>query len=124
SEIEVDFDPLPAVTDMLAARQPGATLVHEHWGDNLYLTTSTDVNFEAVKAKAAVSVTRELRTSRQAMSPLEGRGVVAHWQSRLGQLVVTTSTQQPHIVRSGLAECLGIDEGQIRVISPDVGGGF
>jgi carbon-monoxide dehydrogenase large subunit len=124
SEIEIDFDPLPAVTDMLAARKPGAPLVHEHWGDNLYLTTATDVNFEAVKAKAATSVTRELRTSRQAMSPLEGRGVIAQWQSRLGQLVVTTSTQQPHIVRSGLAECLGIDEGQIRVISPDVGGGF
>jgi carbon-monoxide dehydrogenase large subunit len=124
SEIEVDFDALPAVTDMLAARQPGAPLVHEHWGDNLYLTTSTDVNFEAVKAKAAVSVTRELRTSRQVMSPIEGRGVVATWNSRSGQLVVTTSTQQPHIVRSGLAECLGIDEGQIRVVSPDVGGGF
>ena len=124
SEIEVDFDPLPAVTDMLAARQPGTPLVHEHWGDNLYLTTSTEVNFEAVKAKAAVSVTRELRTARQVMSPIEGRGVVANWDSRLGQLVVTTSTQQPHIVRSGLAECLGIDEGQIRVVSPDVGGGF
>ena len=124
SEIEVDFDPLPAVTDMLAARHPGASLVHEHWGDNLYLTTSTDVNFEAVKAKAAVSVTRELRTARQVMSPIEGRGVVATWDSRSGQLIVTTSTQQPHIVRSGLAECLGIDEGQIRVVSPDVGGGF
>jgi carbon-monoxide dehydrogenase large subunit len=124
SDIEVDFDPLPAVTDMLAARQPGASLVHEHWGDNLYLTTSTDVNFEAVRAKAAVSVTRELRTARQVMSPIEGRGVVATWDSRLGQLIVTTSTQQPHIVRSGLAECLGIDEGQIRVVSPDVGGGF
>jgi aerobic carbon-monoxide dehydrogenase large subunit len=124
SEIEVDFDPLPAVTDMLAGRQPDAPLVHEHWGDNLYLTTSTEVNFEAVKAKAAVSVTRKLRTSRQVMSPIEGRGVLANWDSRLGQLVVTTSTQQPHIVRSGLAECLGIDEGQIRVVSPDVGGGF
>jgi carbon-monoxide dehydrogenase large subunit len=124
SEIEVDFDPLPAVTDMLAGRRPGAPLVHEHWGDNLYLTTSTEVNFEAVKAKAAVSVTRELRTARQVMSPIEGRGVVATWNSRLGQLTVTTSTQQPHIVRSGLAECLGIDEGQIRVVSPDVGGGF
>ncbi len=70
------------------------------------------------------SVTRELRTSRQVMSPLEGRGVVAQWHSRLGQLVVHTSTQQPHIVRSGLAECLGVDEGQIRVMAPDVGGGF
>ena len=124
AEIEVDFEPLPVVADMLAARRPGAPLVHEHWGDNLFLTSTTDANFEAVKAKAAVSVTRELRTSRQAMCPLEGRGVVAQWHTRLGQLIVHTSTQQPHIVRSGLAECLGLDEGQIRVIAPDVGGGF
>ncbi|KAB2919175.1 MAG: xanthine dehydrogenase family protein [Hyphomicrobiaceae bacterium] len=124
AEIDVDLDPLPAVHDMLAARRPDAPLVHEHWGDNLFLTTTTDVDFEAVKAKAAVSVTRELRTARQAMSPMEGRGVVASWDSRLGQLIVYSSTQQPHIVRSGLAECLGIDEGQVRVVAPDVGGGF
>ena len=124
AEIELDLDPLPAVVDMLEARRPGAPLVHEPWGDNLFLTTNIDVDFEAVKAKAAISVTRELRTSRQVMSPLEGRGVIANWHSRLGQLVVHTSTQQPHIVRSGLAECLGLDEGQIRVIAPDVGGGF
>jgi aerobic carbon-monoxide dehydrogenase large subunit len=124
AEIEVDFEPLPAVVDMLAARRAGSPLVHEAWGDNLFLTSTTDVNFEAVKAKAARSVTRELRTARQAMCPIEGRGVVAAWNSRLGQLVVTTSTQQPHIVRSGLSECLGLDEGAIRVVSPDVGGGF
>ncbi len=124
AEIDVDFEPLPVVSDMLAGRKPGAPLVHEHWGDNLFLTTATDVDFEAVKAKAAVSVTRELCTARQAMCPLEGRGVVAQWVSRLDQLVVHSSTQQPHIVRTGLAECLGLDEGQVRVIAPDVGGGF
>jgi carbon-monoxide dehydrogenase large subunit len=128
AEIDVDFEPLPAVHDMLQGRRPGAPLVHEHWGDNLFLTTSTDVDFEAVKeavkAGAAISVTRELRTARQCMSPLEGRGVVASWSTRLGQLILYSSTQQPHIVRSGLAECLGIDEGAIRVIAPDVGGGF
>ncbi len=122
--IELDIEELPAVVDMLDARKPGSALVHEHWGDNLFLTTFADVDFEAVKAKAHRKVTRELRTCRQAMSPLEGRGVIAHWDSRLEQLTVTTSTQQPHIVRSGLAECLGIPEGDIRVIAPDVGGGF
>src|SRR5262245_44675065 len=124
AEIELDLDPLPVVVDMLEARKPGSPLVHEPWGDNLFLTTHIDVDLEAVKAKAAVSVTRELRTSRQVMSPLEGRGVVAARPTRLGQLLLHTSTQQPHIVRSGLAECLGLDEGQIRVIAPDVGGGF
>ena len=58
------------------------------------------------------------------MAPIEGRGVVAVWDNQAEQLVVTTSTQQPHIVRSGLAECLGLEEGQIRVVAPDVGGGF
>ncbi len=122
--IEIDFEELPVVTDMLAARKPGAPLVHEQWGDNTFLVTETDVNFDAAKAKAAFSVTRELRTARQVMSPMEGRGVIAEWDTRVEQLIVTSSTQQPHIVRSGLAECLALDEGRIRVIAPDVGGGF
>lgn len=124
SEIEVEFDPLPAVVDAGAARRPDSALVHEHWGDNLYLTTFIDVNFEAAKAKAAYSVTKQLRTSRQVMSPMEGRGVIAEWNARKGQLIVTSSTQQPHIVRTGLAECLGLAEDEVRVVAPDVGGGF
>jgi aerobic carbon-monoxide dehydrogenase large subunit len=122
--IDLELEPLAAVTDMLAARQTGSALVHEHWGDNLFLSTLTEVDFEAVRGKASVAVTRELRTARQAMSPLEGRAVLAHWDTRLAQLLLYSSTQQPHIVRSGLAECLGIDEAAIRVVAPDVGGGF
>ena len=124
ARVEVDYDELPAVTDMLAACKPGSPLLHEAWGDNIFLSTESSVNFDALAAKAAYTVTRELRTARQVMSPLEGRGVVAEWDGRLGQLVVTSATQQPHIVRSGLAECLGIEEAKIRVIAPDVGGGF
>jgi len=58
------------------------------------------------------------------MSPLEGRGVVCQWDSRLEQLTMWSSAQMVHINRQGLSECLGLDTGQIRVIAPDVGGGF
>tara|TARA_B100000029_G_scaffold320661_1_gene313047 strand:- start:1660 stop:3459 length:1800 start_codon:yes stop_codon:yes gene_type:complete len=58
------------------------------------------------------------------MSPLEGRGVVTTWDHRLEQLLVYSSTQQPHIVRTGLSECLGIEHAHIRVVAPDVGGAF
>lgn len=124
ARIEVDFAELPAVHDMLKARAPGSALVHEAWGDNLFLTTFVDDDIEAVARRAAVKVTRELRTARQAMNPIEGRGVVAEWDPRLGQLVVWSSAQMPHITRSGLVECLGLDHASVRVIAPDVGGGF
>jgi carbon-monoxide dehydrogenase large subunit len=121
--VEVDLEELPAVHDMLAARNPDAPLVHEHWGDNVFLETFVDINMEAAY-DAPIKVTREISTARQCMAPLEGRATVAYWDHRAEQLVLYTGTQQPHIVRQGLAECLGLDQMQIRVISPDVGGGF
>jgi carbon-monoxide dehydrogenase large subunit len=126
AQVWVDFDELPAVVDMLAARGRDAPLVHEHWGDNVFLETAVErgADFDRACLDAPIRVRRRLRTARQCMSPLEGRGVVAHWDNRLGQLVVHTAAQMPHINRTGLAACLGLDEGQIRVISPDVGGGF
>ena len=75
-------------------------------------------------AAAPITVTRELRTARQCMAPIEGKGVVAFWDSRLEQLTVYSATQMPHIVRTGLSDCLGLEHGQVRVIAPDVGGGF
>jgi carbon-monoxide dehydrogenase large subunit len=123
-QIEVDIDELPALVDAHAARTDPSVRVHEHWSDNAFLTLNFDNGFE-VNAKAApVVVKRELALSRQAMVPMEGKAVVAHWDDRADQLIVYTSTQVPHMIRVGLAEFLGIDEGRIRVISPDVGGGF
>ena len=128
AQVFVDFEELPAVTDMLAARLPESALVHEHWGDNVFLETSinTEPNaaFDAIRNSAPIKVQRKLRTARQSMAPMEGRGVVAHWDKRLSQLIVHTSAQMVHVTRTGLAQCLGLDEGQVRVISPDVGGGF
>ena len=123
--VEVEIDDLPAVVDMLAARSatPPA-LVHDDWGDNLFLQTDTKADLSAIKASAPIVVRRHIRTARQSMAPMEGRGVVCQWDSRLDQLVMHSSAQMPHINRAGLSECLGIDQGRIRVISPDVGGGF
>ncbi|WP_020201132.1 xanthine dehydrogenase family protein molybdopterin-binding subunit [Cupriavidus sp. WS] len=128
AQVFVDFEELPAVVDMLAARSAPPALVHEHWGDNVFLEAFVDahpeVDLEAIRRDAPIRVRRRLRTARQSMAPMEGRGVVAHWDKRLSQLIVHTSAQMPHITRTGLAHCLGLDEGQVRVIAPDVGGGF
>jgi aerobic carbon-monoxide dehydrogenase large subunit len=122
--VMLDLEELPAVVDMTRARDPGAPLVHEHWQENVFLETSVDVDFTAAAQSAACVVKRTLRTARQSMAPLEGRGVVAYWDNHAQQIVVYSAAQMPHIVRNGLAECLGLDQGMIRVIAPDVGGGF
>ena len=121
---ELDYETLPAVHDMLAAPLPAQPLIHDGWSMNAFLETRRDDDVGALDAIAAAKVTRTLRTSRQCMAPIEGRGVLAEWDPRLEQMIVTTSTQMPHVTKSGLADCLGLDEGQVRIVSPDVGGGF
>lgn len=121
--VSLDLEELPAVYDMLMARDPKSTLLHEDWGDNVFLETHVEVDIDKAR-DAPIRVTREIRTARQCMAPLEGRGAVAFWDNRLEQLTLYSACQMPHIVRTGLAECLGLDEGQVRVIVPDVGGGF
>ncbi len=121
--VVLDLDELPAVHDMLAARDQQSVLLHEQWGDNIFLESLVEIDIEKA-LDAPIKVTREVRTSRQCMAPIEGRAVVAMWDTRLEQLTVYSACQMPHIVRTGLAECLGLDEGQVRVVSPDVGGGF
>lgn len=120
----LDLEELPAVHDMLEGRRPDAPLLHEHWGDNVFLETFVEAGDWSAVTSAPITLTRELRTARQCMAPIEGKGVVAFWDSRLEQLTVYSATQMPHIVRTGLSDCLGLDHGQVRVIAPDVGGGF
>jgi carbon-monoxide dehydrogenase large subunit len=124
AQVVVDYDELPAVVDMLEAQQPDAPKVHDHWDDNVYLKIGFDGDIDAVAKAAPVSVTRQVRTARQVMSPIECRGFIVHWDTRLSQLVVHGASQFPHVVRTGLATFLQIPEAQVRVISPDIGGGF
>jgi aerobic carbon-monoxide dehydrogenase large subunit len=125
SSVHVDFEVLPAVIDAAAALAKSPGLVHESWGNNLFIErVFQGGDIEAAARAADVVVRREYRMHRQVAVPLEGRAVLAHRDHRLDQLVVYTSTQVPHIIRLGLAEVLGLEERCIRVIAPDVGGGF
>ena len=123
-EIEIELDELPVLLDAHAARAEPSVRIHEAWSDNSFLTLNYESGFEAKAKGAPVVVRREVALARQAMVPMEGKAVLAHWDDRSDQLVVYASTQVPHIIRVGLAQFLGIDQGRVRVISPDVGGGF
>ncbi len=125
NSIEVDFEVLDAVVDapreMRGSRHP----VHESWGDNLYLERVVEGGDIAAAARAAeITVSREYRMNRQSGAPLEGRAVLAYRDHRLDEVIVYASTQTPHTMRVALGEILGIDERRIRVVAPDVGGGF
>ena len=122
--VDIDFEELPVVHEMTQAMHPSAAILHDGWDENCFWESAVEVDFENAIKNATSRVTRTFRTSRQCMAPIEGRGVVALWDNQLEQLTIYSATQMPHIVRTGLSECLDLDHGQIRVISPDVGGGF
>jgi aerobic carbon-monoxide dehydrogenase large subunit len=122
--ITVEFEELPAVTDMIAACRPESPLVHEEWGDNIFIEFGENRAFDEAVNTAAIKVSKSIRTARHCMFPMEGRGVVAYRDPRLRNLTLITSTQFPHSVQTGLCECLGLEHGNVRIISPDVGGGF
>lgn len=122
--VQVQYQELPAYPDVLSAMQATDHLVHEQWKDNAFVTLSIDKNFDALAAKTEVVVHRKMSLSRQCMVPLEGKAVLAYWDHQANQLVVVSATQVPHLIRTALAQYLQMDQGQVRVISPDVGGAF
>jgi carbon-monoxide dehydrogenase large subunit len=122
--VRVEAEPLPAAVDVAGARR-GAPVVHPDAPDNVLLARrfeSGDV--EAALASSAVVIDRVFRTNRQAAVPLEGRGGVAEWSAAAGKLTLWSGTQVPHLVRHALAEMLELPESRIRIVAPDVGGGF
>jgi len=122
--VQVQYQELPAYAEVLSAMQATDNLVHEQWKDNVFVTLSVDKNFDALAAQAEVVVHRKMSLSRQCMVPLEGKAVLAYWDHQANQLVVVSATQVPHLIRTALAQYLQMDQGQVRVISPDVGGAF
>jgi carbon-monoxide dehydrogenase large subunit len=121
---EVDWDPRPAVASIEAATAAGAARLHAHGNCLVDLLMFDDERLPQVFAAAPVTVSATFASARVAALPLEGRACLAEWDDRDDQLVMHVSTQVPHQVRSGVAQALSLPERSVRVIAPDVGGGF
>jgi aerobic carbon-monoxide dehydrogenase large subunit len=121
---EVDWAPQPAVASIEAAATAGAPRLHDHGNCLVDLLMFDDERLPQVLAAAQVRVSATFASARVAALPLEGRACLAEWDDRDDQLVMHVSTQVPHQVRSGVAQALGLPERSVRVIAPDVGGGF
>ena len=123
--IEVEYEPRRAVADPEKALEPGAPAVHPQWPDNVSFTHHQE-NGDVAKAfaDADVVVKQRIVSQRLVPNPMEPRGVVADYRGADGSLTLYTSTQIPHLLRSLLAPMIGLDEHKVRIIVPDVGGGF
>ena len=124
-QILVDYETLPAVIDPDQATEEAAIVVHSDLGSNVSLRTLNaggDLNAAFSQAKHVVRQTYQVQ--RLAPAPMEPRGLVADYQPEDDLLTVWDSTQHPHEVREHLVHLLGRTESGIRVVAPDVGGGF
>src|SRR5579875_737980 len=127
--IEVDYEPLPAVVDPEKAAQPDAPLLYEEFGTNVAAsvrppTDEIDRVFAETQANGGIVVKQRMVNQRLAPSPMETRGVVAEFRKADRTLTIWSSSQIPHLLRNYLAEQLGLPQHQVRVIVPEVGGGF
>jgi carbon-monoxide dehydrogenase large subunit len=122
--VAVDYEVLPAVVDPEVAMRPAAPLLHDDVPRNTAFSWKLEGGNQSVFDMAPVKVRVRLVNQRLIPNSLEGRGVLAQWNGLTGELVVWTSTQIPHLVRLQLARVLGLPEQKLRVIAPEVGGGF
>lgn len=125
--IEVEYEPLPAVIDAKKTTEPGAPLVHDDLPNNISYTWALGNKDETLQALAEADHVVELELINQRLIPnaMEPRACAAQWSAAMEEMTVWTTSQNPHPIRLLLsAFTLGIPENKLRVISPDVGGGF
>jgi aerobic carbon-monoxide dehydrogenase large subunit len=117
-----DASPVLSFEEALA----GAGPVHDEAPDNVLLDVAfrDDPDLDGVLAGAALVLEETFSTARVTAAPMESRATVASWDPREERLLVWTSTQIPHLVRTAIASSLELPEGRVRVVAPDVGGGF
>jgi carbon-monoxide dehydrogenase large subunit len=123
--VEVEIAPTPAVIEGAAALAPGAPQVHAAAAGNVVVDGRVKTpNFDATLAAAHRRVKIDICSHRQNATPLELRAAHAAWDPASRRVTLTCSTQTPHMMRTIIAELIGMPESELRVIAPDVGGGF
>lgn len=121
----VDCEPLPTITTIDEALAPESVSVHERLSGNVYVDEAGAIgDVDGNRSEAAVVVEDVFRTQRLSAAPIECRGTIAAFDRGVRRLTVWTATAVPHVIRYGLAECLGLSEQQVRVVVPEVGGSF
>ena len=123
--VEVEYDPEPAVATLEHAMAADSPVVHEGWDDNVavrFAVSKGDV--DAALADAALVVHERFSVQRQAGIPMETRGAVARYDEAGDGLTLWSATQNSHPLRRALSRVSGLPQERIRVIAPDVGGGF
>jgi carbon-monoxide dehydrogenase large subunit len=123
--VEVDYDPLPSLATLDRSLADDAPVVHDGWDDNIavrFVVAKGDV--ETALASAALVVRERFSVQRQAGIPIETRGAVASWDADGDGLTLWSATQNAHPLRRALGRVSGVEQERIRVIAPDVGGGF
>jgi aerobic carbon-monoxide dehydrogenase large subunit len=123
-QVGVELEELPAVVDCVEAMKPKSARLFDSWPDNAFISSTVTEGDAAFIAAAPIRLRRQFRMNRQATVSLECRGVLAYWDHRNDELVVHLSTQGGHVIRLGLSQALGLPENKLRIIAPDVGGGF
>src|SRR5829696_6925348 len=123
--IEVDYEPMGVVTDIEKALEEGSPLVHQKFGTNeCYTWTLGTGDVEEAFSKADVVVSERYIQQRLIPSAIETRAVVAQPSPMGGEFTIYTSTQVPHFVKDILSVMCGVPDTKLRVVAPDVGGGF
>lgn len=122
--VHVEYEELPAYANIDSSLAAEGDLLHDGWDDNVFLTLGSDVAFDEEAAKADRVIEHQVSLARQCMLPMEGMTILAYWDYQYDQLVIYCGSQIPHMHRTGIAEFLGLEQEQVRVISPDVGGAF
>jgi carbon-monoxide dehydrogenase large subunit len=123
--VEVDYEPLPAVATLEQSLAPDAPVVHDGWEDNIAVRFVVSKGDVATALDAAAVVVRErFSVQRQAGIPIETRGAVASYDSAVGKLTLWSATQNSHPLRRAVSRVSGLPLESVRVIAPNVGGGF